>query len=161
MLKSKILKLLKSNSKVTNLEIATMLNIEVLEVNKLISEMEADRIICGYTTLIDWDKTDNQNVSAMIELKVNPQKVRGFDGIAEKIYGYQEVESLYLMSGSYDLLVQIKQAPMKEIAHFVASSLSVIEGVQSTATHIILKKYKDYGVIFEKTDDDKRQVVSP
>lgn len=160
-LKNKILKLIESNSKITNSELSAMLDIDINEVTRLISEMEADKIICGYATLIDWDKTDNQNVSAMIELKINPQKGIGFDRIAEKVYSYSEVEAVYLMSGAYDLLVQIKHAPMKDIANFVSGTLSVIDEVQSTATHIILKKYKDYGIVFNQGKNDKRQVVTP
>ncbi|MDO4814456.1 MAG: Lrp/AsnC family transcriptional regulator [Gemella sp.] len=160
-LKSKILKLIESNSKITNSELAAMLDLDTNEVSKLIAEMEADKVICGYATLIDWDKTDNQNVSAMIELKITLQKGTGFDKIAEKVYSFPEVEAVYLMSGAYDLLVQIKHAPMKDIANFVSGSLSVIDEVQSTATHIILKKYKDYGIVFNKSETDKRQMVTP
>lgn len=159
--KEKILKLIENNSKMTSKEIAILLALEVIEVEKIITELEADKIICGYSTLINWDRTETQDVSAMIELKINPQRGKGFDKIAEKIYLYPEVEAAFLMSGAYDILVQLRPAPMKEIANFVSSRLSIVEEVQGTATHIILKKYKDHGVIFDKDTGDKRQVVTP
>lgn len=161
MIKERILELLEMNSRLTSEEISIMLDEDITNIEKLICELEIDKIICGYHTLINWEKTDNQNVSAMIELKVNPQRGEGFDKIAEKIYLFPEVESLFLMSGSYDLLVQLKKAPMREIANFVSGRLSVIDEVQSTSTHIILKKYKDHGSIFEENNDDKRQVITP
>ena len=149
-----ILKVLESNSRISPAELAVRLGYSEEEVIKTIAELEADRIIVGYHTLINWDKTDDQSVSAIIELKANPQRGQGFDRIAEKIY-------LYLMSGGFDFLVELKKAPMKEIALFVSSRLSVIEEVQSTATHIILTKYKDHGTMFVKDDKHKRMVVTP
>ncbi|WP_291453636.1 Lrp/AsnC family transcriptional regulator [Abiotrophia sp. HMSC24B09] len=156
-----ILKVLESNSRISPAELAVRLGYSEEEVIKTIAELEADRIIVGYHTLINWDKTDDQSVSAIIELKVNPQRGQGFDRIAEKIYLFPEVDSLYLMSGGFDFLVELKKAPMKEIALFVSSRLSVIEEVQSTATHIILTKYKDHGTMFVKDDKHKRMVVTP
>lgn len=160
-LKYQILRLIETNSKLTSNEIAIMLNKDEEQIIKNIAELEADKVICAYTTLINWEKTANDDCSAMIELKITPQRGEGFDTIAEKIYLYPEVDSLFLMSGSYDLLVQLKAAPMRTIANFVANKLAVIEEVQSTATHIILKKYKNQGVIFEKSKTDNRQVVTP
>ena len=156
-----ILKVLESNSRILPAELAVRLGYSEEEVIKTIAELEADRIIVGYHTLINWDKTHDQSVSAIIELKVNPQRGQGFDRIAEKIYLFPEVDSLYLMSGGFDFLVELKKAPMKEIALFVSSRLSVIEEVQSTATHIILTKYKDHGTMFVKDDKHKRMVVTP
>ena len=156
-----ILKLLETNSKIDSHEIAVRLGLEEVEVVKTIAELEADKIICGYHTLINWDKTDDQNVSAIIELQVNPQRGKGFDRIAEKIYMFPEVESMYLMSGGFDFVVELKKAPMKEIALFVSNRLSVIDEVQSTSTHIILKKYKDHGTIFVKQDKEQRMVITP
>lgn len=156
-----ILTLIETNSRLTPEEIGVLLNISVDQVNQTIAELEANQIICGYHTLINWDKTDDLNVSAMIELKVNPQRGQGFDRIAEKIYQFPEVESLYLMSGGFDLMVQLKKAPMKEIASFVSSRLSTIEEVQGTSTHIILKKYKEHGTIYEKVQSERRMVVTP
>jgi DNA-binding Lrp family transcriptional regulator len=113
-------------------------------------------VILGYKTLIDWDKTDREYVSAMIEVKLVPQKGRGFDKIAEKIYNYPEVKNVYLMSGGYDLCVLIEGKTMKEVAYFVAQKLSTIEYITSTATHFVLKKYKDTGVVYGSADVDER-----
>ena len=156
-----ILKILETNSKITAEEIAVRLDLNPQEVAKAIAEMEADKIISGYHTLINWDKTDDEQVSAIIELKVNPQRGKGFDRIAEKIYLFPEVESMYLMSGGFDFLVELKKAPMKDIARFVSNRLSVIDEVQATSTHIILAKYKDHGTIFVKEDKEKRMVITP
>lgn len=161
LLKNKILELLEKDSKISSQDISAILNEDISLIEKSICELEADKVICGYHTLINWEKTDNQNVSAIIELKVNPQKGHGFDKIAEKIYIFSEVESVYLMSGSYDLLVQLRKAPMREIANFVSSKLSVIDEVQATSTHVILKKYKDHGTLYVDDKNDKRQVITP
>ena len=152
-----ILKLIEKNSRLTPEEIASLLEMDVEEVTRRIKEMEEAKVICGYHTLINWEKTDNVNVSAIIELKVNPQKGKGFDRIAEKIYHFPEVEAVYLMSGGYDFMVQLKKAPMREIANFVSSRLSVIEEVQSTKTHVVLKQYKDHGTMFVGTPWHIRQ----
>lgn len=160
-IKNKILKLLETNSKLETRDLSLLLDIPEEEVIKYITELEADKIICGYHTLINWDRTNNDNVSAMIELKVNPEKGTGFDKIASKIAVFEEVESLYLISGRYDLLVKMRQAPMKSIARFVASKLSIIDEVQSTSTNIILNKYKEHGTIYEIIEYDDRQVITP
>jgi DNA-binding Lrp family transcriptional regulator len=111
--------------------------------------------------LINWDKTGDDEVSAIIELRVNPQRGSGFDRIAEKVYQFPEVETVFLMSGGFDFMVQLKKAPMKEIALFVAKRLSVIDEVQSTTTHFVLKRYKDHGTLFVDEGDDKRMVLTP
>lgn len=159
--REQILKLLETDSRLTSKEIATLLGLEESSVTKEIEDMEEENIICGYHTLVNWDKTDDQNVSAIIELRVNPQRGKGFDRIAEKIYQFPQVQAIYLMSGGFDFSVQLKKAPMKEIAAFVSERLSVIEEVQATSTHIILKKYKDHGTLFVKDDSDKRMVITP
>jgi transcriptional regulator, asnC family len=156
-----ILKLIEKNSRLSTEEIATLLAIEPDEVQRRIKELEEQKVICGYHTLINWEKTDDVNVSAVIELKVNPQRGIGFDRIAEKIYHFPEVEDLYLMSGGYDFMVKLKKAPMRDIAAFVSSRLSVIEEVQSTTTHVVLKQYKDHGTMFVSKSGDKRMVVTP
>lgn len=156
-----ILRLLESNGKLQARDIATMLAMEEAEVAQIISTLEKDKVIIGYHTAIDWDKTEDEHVSAMIEVKVNPQSGHGFDRIADRIMNFPEVEALYLMAGAYDFSVQLKKAPMKEIARFVASKLSVIDEVQSTTTQVILKKYKDYGLLFDDGSDDRRMAVSP
>lgn len=159
--REEILKLLETNSRLTAKEVAIMLDLDEKFVVDKISELEADKIIAGYHTIINWEQTDDQHVSAIIEVRVTPQRGRGFDEIAEKIYQFPEVKSMYLMSGGYDFMVELKKAPMKLIAHFVSSRLSTIDEVQSTATHVILKRYKDHNTIFAEDMDDKRMVVSP
>lgn len=156
-----ILRLLEKNARYTAKEIAAMLGLEVAEVQEEIGALEKERVICGYHALVDWDKTDDEKISALIELKVTPQRGEGFDRIAEKIYQYPEVESLYLMSGRYDFTVILKKATMKEIAHFVSSRLATMEEVLSTVTHIVLVRYKDHGTLFIAPKKDMRMVVTP
>ena len=159
--REEILLLLEKNARYTAKDIAVMLGMDVSEVKNEIEMMEKERTICGYHALVDWDKTDDEKISALIELKVTPQRGEGFDRIAEKIYQYPEVESLYLMSGGYDFSVILKKATMKEIANFVSSRLAVIEEVQSTATHIVLVRYKDHGILLTAPKKDMRMVVTP
>ena len=159
--RDEILRLLEKNARYTAKDIAVMLGMDVSEVKNEIEMMEKERTICGYHALVDWDKTDDEKISALIELKVTPQRGEGFDRIAEKIYQYPEVESLYLMSGGYDFSVILKKATMKEIANFVSSRLAVIEEVQSTATHIVLVRYKDHGILLTAPKKDMRMVVTP
>ena len=151
-----LLKLLENDASLTPAQLATMLDKEEGEIKNLIRAYEKDGVILGYKTLIDWDKTDREYVSAMIEVKLVPQKGRGFDKIAEKIYNYPEVKNVYLMSGGYDLCVLIEGKTMKEVAYFVAQKLSTIEYITSTATHFVLKKYKDTGVVYGTADVDER-----
>lgn len=156
-----ILKLLETDSRLTVKEVSILLNLDEEKVSQTIKKLEDEKIIAGYHTIINWEKTDDSFVSAMIEVRVTPQRGQGFDRIAEKIYQFPEVKAMHLISGGYDFLVELKKAPMREIANFVSSRLSVIEEVQSTATHVVLKRYKDHNTIFVKGDEDKRMVVSP
>ena len=151
-----ILKLLEENATLTPAELAVMCGKEVGDIKKMIEAYEKDGVIVGYKTLIDWDKTDREYVSALIEVKITPQRDRGFDRVAEKIYAYPEVQSLYLMSGGYDLCVQIEGKTKKEVAYFVAQKLATIEEVVSTATHFVLRKYKDKGVVYGVEEIDER-----
>jgi DNA-binding Lrp family transcriptional regulator len=151
-----ILKLLESNAHLTPAQLAVMCDKTVEEVQKAIEKYEENGTIVGYKTLVDWDKTDRTYVNAMIELKVAPQKDLGFDRIAEKICLHPEVQSVHLMSGGYDLLVVIEGKTMREISDFVFKRLATMDGVVSTATHFILKKYKDKGVIYNSSEEDKR-----
>ena len=151
-----ILKLLEDNATLTPAQLAVMCGKETGDIKKLIREYEKDGVIVGYKTLIDWDKTDREYVSALIEVKITPQRDRGFDRVAEKIYSYPEVQSLFLMSGGYDLCVLIEGKTMKEVAYFVAQKLAPMEDVISTATHFVLRKYKDKGVIYGVVDVDER-----
>ena len=151
-----ILQLLENDSRLTVPQLALMLEKDEKEIKEEIDKYEKEGIIVGYPTLIDWDKTGREHVSAIIELKVTPARDRGFDYIAEKIYNYPEVKSLSLMSGGYDLMVIIEGKTMREIAFFVADKLSTLDGVVSTATHFFLKKYKDEGIIYEQQEKDER-----
>lgn len=152
----KILNLLEENATLTPRQLAVMLEKEEGDIKKAISAYEKDGVILGYKTIIDWDKTDREYVTALIEVKLTPQKDRGFDKVAEKIYNYPEVQSLYLMSGGYDLAVFIEGKTMKEVAYFVAQKLAPIDSVMSTATHFVLRKYKDKGVVYGSIEEDLR-----
>ncbi|MBR2297116.1 MAG: Lrp/AsnC family transcriptional regulator [Clostridia bacterium] len=152
----KLLTLLENDATLTAEELALMLKKEVGEIKDIIQKYERDGVILGYQTVVDWDKTDREYVSALIEVKVTPQRDRGFDKIAEKITLHPEVKSLYLMSGGFDFTVLIEGKTMKEVAYFVAQKLAPIEFVTSTATHFVLRKYKDKGVIYSAPVVDER-----
>ena len=123
--------------------------------------MEQEGIICAYHTLINWEKTTKEKVNALIEVRVTPQRGQGFDSIAQRIYNYPEVTAVYLISGGYDLLVSIDGKSLKEVSSFVSEKLSTLEYVLSTATHFVLKKYKDHGTIFDEKKTDIREVITP
>lgn len=154
-----LLEILEKNGRFSAEEIALMLNKSADEVREEIKKLEDESIIAGYNTLINWDKTDKESVSALIEVKVTPQRGEGFDKVAERIYRYPEVKACYLMSGGFDLTVIIEGRTMKEVALFVAEKLALVESVVGTSTHFVLKKYKDKGVIFEKKRKDNREAV--
>ena len=160
-LRMEILKDIEKNSRVDLGELAVMLGVNETDVANEMAEMEKEKIICGYHTLIDWDKAGVEMVTALIEVRVTPQRDRGFDRIAERIYNYPEVYSVYLISGSYDLLVTIEGKTLKEVSRFVSEKLSPIDEVLSTATHFILKKYKDHGTILAKKNEDTREKITP
>ena len=151
-----LLKLLENDSRLTPEALALMLDKEVGDIRAMIEGYERDGVILGYKTMIDWDKTDTEHVNALIELKITPQRDRGYDHVAQKIYNYPEVESLYLMSGSFDLAVFIEGKTMREVAFFVAEKLAPIEDVISTATHFVLRKYKDKGIVYGAVQVDER-----
>lgn len=125
------------------------------------SRWKKEGIICGYHTLIDWEKTSVEKVNALIEVRVTPQRGKGFDSIAERIYKYPEVHAVYLISGGYDLLVSLEGKTLKEVSNFVSDKLSTLETVISTATHFILKKYKDHGTVLDRKQSDERMQVTP
>ena len=152
----KILKCLEDDARLTAEQLAVMCQKEVSDVKDRIKQYEKDGKILAYKAIIDWDKTDREYVSAIIEVKITPQRDRGFDKIAEKIYNYPEVQSLYLMSGGYDLCVLIEGKTMKEVAFFVAQKLATIEDVISTSTHFVLRKYKDKGIVYSVPEADER-----
>ena len=160
-MREQILELLERNSRMTPAEIAVLLGSGEEVIASEIKKMEEENVICGYNTLIDWDKTDADKITALIEVRVTPTRGQGFDKIAERIYNYPEVQSVYLISGGYDLLVILEGKTLKEVSHFVSSKLSTLDSVISTATHFILKKYKDDGIIFDKKKKDERMLVEP
>lgn len=155
-----ILEILERDSRITPDEIAVMLNISKDEVLNTIKKLEEEKIILSYKTLINWEKTDKESVTALIELKVTPQRGEGFDKIAERIYRFPQVKNVYLMSGGFDLTVIIEGKSMKEVALFVAEKLAPMESVLSTGTHFVLKKYKQEGVIFEDDIKDERGLIT-
>lgn len=159
-LQTRILTVIERNSRVDSGELAVRLGVSEEEINSALLEMEEEGIICGYHTMIDWDRTGVEKVTALIEVRVTPQRGKGFDEIAERIYQYPEVDSVYLLSGGYDLMVILAGRSLKEVSGFVAQKLSTLDTVISTATHFILKKYKDHGTIMEKKPEDPREIVT-
>lgn len=152
--------LAKSDKQLTNEQIAQMIGASEEEVAAIIRGLEKENIIVGYKTMINWEKTDKELVTSIIELRVSPQRGEGFDRVAEKIHKYSQVKSLFLMSGSYDLCVIIEGETMKDVALFVAQKLAPMDNVLSTATSFVLKKYKEDGLIFENDEADTRQVIT-
>ncbi len=160
-MREQILTFLEKNSKIDLQELAIMLGSSEEVIANEVQKMEQEQIICGYHTLIDWDKTSVDKTTALIEVRVTPQRGQGFDNIAERIYNYPEVQSVYLISGAYDLMVILEGKTLKEVAGFVTNKLSTLDTVISTATHFILKKYKDDGIILSKKNKDERMLVTP
>lgn len=150
----------KEKNNISRAKIAQMLGTDKQEVAEAIEKLEKENVIVGYKTIVNWDKTDREVVTALIELRITPQRGEGFDKVAERIYKYPQVKSLYLMSGAYDLAVTIEGKTMKEVALFVAQKLAPMDSVISTATHFVLKKYKDEGIVFEDDEKDTRQVIT-
>jgi len=160
-MKEKILRIIEKNSKITPEELAIMLGSSVEEIRTALVEMETDKVICGYPTLIDWDKVSGEKITALIEVKVTPQRGQGFDRIAERIFKFDEVETVYLMSGGFDLTVIIRGKSMREVAGFVSEKLAPMEAILSTATHFVLKRYKENGIVMQNDEQDERMIVSP
>lgn len=159
-MRTKILKYIERNSRVDLAELADKLGTDETTVANEMAAMEKEGIICGYHTLINWDKVSSDKVTALIEVRVTPQKEKGFDRLAKMIYEFPEVDSVYLISGSYDFLVTIKGMSLREAAHFVNEQLAVMDGVISTATHFILKKYKDHGILMDAHTRSERIPVT-
>lgn len=155
----KLLKLLDNNARLTTAQLATMLDRTEQEVADQIAALEQKGAIRGYKALIDWDQTDREYVTAIIELRVTPKRDSGFESIAEAIMRLEEVESVYLMSGGYDLMVEVTGRTFQEVAMFVAKRLSSMDAVLSTATHFVLRRYKDRGVMFLGSPRDEREDV--
>ena len=161
MMREKILTFIEKNSRIDTKELAIILGVDEITVVNELAAMEKEHIICGYQTMIDWDKTTIEKVTALIEVRVTPQRGQGFDAIAERIYNYSEVTSVYLISGSYDLMVILEGKTLKECSQFVSDKLSTLDTVLSTATYFILKKYKDHGTVMVEKSKDERMKITP
>lgn len=159
-MREELLRTIEKNSRIDLKELAVLLGVSEAEVVNEMAAMEEEGIICGYHTLINWENTSLEKVSALIEVRVTPQRGQGFDHIAERIYNYPEVDAVYLISGGYDLLISLNGKSLKEISMFVSEKLSALESVLSTATHFILKKYKDHGTVLAKKTRDEREMIS-
>ncbi len=161
-MRDKILKNLAQNARLSSKDLAAMLDSSPEEIKEMIHQMEEEGIICGYPTLINWDKTGDERVTAVIEVKTAPERGRGFDKIAARIYQFDEVKDVYLMSGNFDFTVIIDGSSMKEVARFVTQKLAPMESVVSCATYFVLKKYKQHGIPLERIKDtDERQLITP
>ena len=160
-MREKILSVIEKNSRIDIEELAILLGEDETAIANEIADMEKEGVICGYHTLINWDKTNNEKGNALIEVRVTPQKGMGFDNIAERIYQFSEVNAVYLMSGSFDFTVFIEGRTMRDVAQFVSDKLAPMDSVLSTATHFVLKKYKDHGTILSAKKKDERQLITP
>lgn len=160
-MREKILTFIEKNSRVDLHELAVLLGVDEQMVVNELEAMEEEHVICGYHTLIDWDKTDVEKVTALIEVRVTPQRDMGFDKVAERIYNYPEVNSVYLISGGFDLMVTLEGKTLRDISTFVTDKLSTLDSVLSTKTNFILKKYKDHGTVMAETPKDERMLMTP
>ena len=160
-MREKILTFIEKNSRIDLKELAIILGVDENMVLNELQAMEEEHVICGYHTLIDWDKVGVDKVMAMIEVRVTPQRGLGFDKVAERIYNYPEVDSVYLISGGFDFMVTIEGKTLKEVAQFVSEKLSTLDAVLSTKTNFILKKYKDHGTILAERPKDERIQMIP
>ena len=161
-MKKQILDAIQKNGRYSTEDLAAMLATDEQTIKKEIKEMEDANVICGYPTLINWDQTDCELVTALIEVKVTPQRNMGFNKVAERLYRFEEVESVYLMSGGFDLTVVIQGKSMKEVARFVSEKLSTLESVNSTSTYFVLKKYKEHGLIMtDEKHESERMLITP
>lgn len=159
-MREKILTFIEKNSRIDLKELAIVLGVDEATVMNELEKMEEERIICGYHTLIDWDKVGIEKVTALIEVRVTPQRGMGFDKVAERIYNYPEVNSVYLISGGFDFMVTIEGKTLREVSQFVSDKLSPLDSILSTKTNFILKKYKDHGtVIAEQPKDERIQMI--
>ena len=160
-MREKILTFIEKNSRIDIKELAIVLGVEEAAVLNELEQMEAEHIICGYHTLINWDKVGVEKVTALIEVRVTPQRGMGFDKVAERIYNYPEVNSVYLITGSFDLMLTLEGRTLREVSQFVSDKLSTLEYVLSTKTNFILKKYKDHGTIMAEPAKDERMLMTP
>lgn len=154
-----ILELLKQDARLTAQELAVMTGKTVEEVERVIKQYEQDKVIAGYSAVINWEKAKDDIVIAFIEIRVAPERDRGFEEIAKRIYSYKQVKTCYLMSGSFDIAAIVEGKDLKEVALFVTQKLSTISGVTSTSTHFVLKKYKETELVFEEEEKDQREAI--
>lgn len=161
MMREELLAIIERNSRINLKELAVILGVQETDVVNELEALEAEGVICGYHTMIDWEKTSKEKVTALIEVRVTPQRGQGFDHIAERIYQYPEVRSVYLISGGYDLMVILEGKSLREVSAFVSDKLSTLDTVLSTATHFILRKYKDHGTVLSKKKEDEREMITP
>ena len=159
-MRKELLGIIENDSRISLKDLAVRLGREEIDVANELSELEANGIICGYHTLINWEKTEIEKVTALIEVKVTPQRGQGFDRIASRIYNYPEVRDVFLISGGFDLMVILEEKSLKDIARFVSEKLSTLDSILSTSTHFILKKYKDHGTIVNEGKEDEREAIS-
>ena len=160
-MREELLAIIEKNSRIQLKDLAVILGVEEIDIVNELAAMEADGTICGYHTLINWENTSIDKVTALIEVRVTPQRGQGFDHIAERIYKYPEVNSVYLMSGGYDLMVIIEGKTLRDVSAFVSEKLSAVDRVLSTATHFILRKYKDHGTVLTQKKEDEREMITP
>ena len=160
-MREKILTFIEKNSRIDLKELAIVLGVDEAAVVNELERMEQEHVICGYHTIIDWDKVGLEKVTAMIEVRVTPQRGMGFDKVAERIYNYPEVNSVYLISGGFDCMVTIEGKTLREVSQFVSDKLSPLESVLSTKTNFILKKYKDHGTVIAEAPKDERIQMIP
>lgn len=160
-MREELLSIIEKNSRIDLKELAVILGVQEVDVVNELETMEKEGVICGYHTLVNWEKTSNEKVTALIEVRVTPQRGQGFDSVAERIYRYPEVRSVYLISGGFDLMVILEGKTLREVSSFVSDKLSTLDRVLSTSTHFILKKYKDHGTIFVQKTEDEREMITP
>lgn len=160
-MREELLAIIEKNSRIDLKELAVILGVREVDVVNELEVMEKEGVICGYHTLVNWEKTSNEKVTALIEVRVTPQRGQGFDSVAERIYRYPEVRSVYLISGGFDLMVILEGKTLREVSSFVSDKLSTLDRVLSTSTHFILKKYKDHGTIFVQKTEDEREMITP
>lgn len=160
-IRKQLLGLIEKNSRIDLRELAVLLGTNEAEIANEVADMEKENIISGYHTLINWENTSEEKVTAMIEVMVTPQRGVGFDHIAERIYNFSEVKAIYLMSGGYDFLIMLEEKTMRAVSQFVSEKLATLEEVRGTATHFVLKKYKDHGTVLQEEKQDERMLVTP
>ena len=160
-MREELLTIIEKNSRIDLKELAVILGVRETDVGNELEVMEKEGVICGYHTLVNWEKTSNEKVTALIEVRVTPQRGQGFDNVAERIYRYPEVRSVYLISGGVDLMVILEGKTLREVSSFVSDKLSTLDRVLSTSTHFNKKKYKDHGTIFVQKNEDEREKITP